>query len=227
MSAQPVCIGTRVYATKSAALDAIRCIRNEVYARTYTLPWEDSYLRDLIELHPDAEEKIGSGIDYFEARQNIGGTIGFWIVRVDGSETDFSFIRCLTPASHDVRVRIAMRREVRDQIAEYRSEFFSLDTDQRCPITNDRLTPQTSHVDHYSPTFLNLAHAFAISIGGYPLIAVVAGDSVYGARFAFEGAAKVWRDYHLEKAQLRVVSRRANLSILRRGEKRERKDGAA
>lgn len=39
--------------------------------------------------------KIGCGIDHFETRENNshgGVTVGFWVIRKDGTDTDFSFI---------------------------------------------------------------------------------------------------------------------------------------
>jgi hypothetical protein len=49
----------------------------------------------------DGPGKIGVGIDHFETRINItngGRSVGFWAIRVDGTETDFSFIRAVNEA---------------------------------------------------------------------------------------------------------------------------------
>ncbi|MGO8059932.1 DUF3223 domain-containing protein [Rhizobium johnstonii] len=43
-----------------------------------------------------SEAKTGPGVSYFETRVNKtsgGSTIGFWVIRTDGSAIDFSFIR--------------------------------------------------------------------------------------------------------------------------------------
>ncbi|EAV44217.1 putative (AF322013) ID483 (Bradyrhizobium japonicum) [Stappia aggregata IAM 12614] len=51
---------------------------------------------------PAEESKIGSGVSYFETRinrTNGGRTIGFWVVRSDGTSLDFSFIKAIAWAS--------------------------------------------------------------------------------------------------------------------------------
>ena len=51
---------------------------------------------------PAEESKIGSGVSYFETRinkTNGGRTIGFWVVRTDGTSLDFSFIKAIAWAS--------------------------------------------------------------------------------------------------------------------------------
>jgi hypothetical protein len=47
---------------------------------------------------PAEETKMGSGVSYFETRinrTNGGRTVGFWVVRTDGTSIDFSFIKAI------------------------------------------------------------------------------------------------------------------------------------
>lgn len=54
-------------------------------------------LTALLKRHDERDEKIGSGIDYFEVNAAPDGYVGkcFWIVRTDGSRIDISFQHCL------------------------------------------------------------------------------------------------------------------------------------
>lgn len=98
--AKPVAVGPRQYPTKKAALDEIKAMLakypdNDPDAtpkgsRIVDDPDDEAFLRDLAPMHPDAEEKIGDGIDHFEVRVYDYGTRGFCIVRTDGTDTDFS-----------------------------------------------------------------------------------------------------------------------------------------
>ena len=45
--------------------------------------------------HPNAAEKIGVGIRHFTVEHAKGGTLCFYLTRLDGSHTDFSFLKCL------------------------------------------------------------------------------------------------------------------------------------
>jgi hypothetical protein len=210
-------IGDQVYRRKSDALDAIREVRDRVKAAGQPSLEEDEFLRDLVALHPDAQRKVGSGIDRFEVRRNLGNTDGFWIIRTDGTETDFSFVQCLYGASQEAKVRSAMRHAVIDQMQTARDNAFWSSSTLTCPITNVEITRETCHMDHDDPTFIEIADAFAGRHGGYEAIKTVAADGDIGRRFVDESLDEAWRAYHVEKAKLRAVSKKANLSVLRRG----------
>ena len=93
-------VGSRTFLLKKDAEDACR----EVLYRyapgdRVTDPADEQFLLDLLELHPQRDDKIGRGIDHFEIRTNpkFVKQRSFYLVRIDGSETDFSFVKCLRP----------------------------------------------------------------------------------------------------------------------------------
>jgi hypothetical protein len=51
-------------------------------------------LASLLERHPEASEKIGSGIDHFEVQSADFASQCFRVVRTDGTWARFSCIRC-------------------------------------------------------------------------------------------------------------------------------------
>jgi hypothetical protein len=209
-------IGTREYKTKTAAQEAIR----EVLYRyepgeVVTLPDDQEFLADLILNHPNPGSKIGVGIDRFEVRDNWG-THGFWIIRTDGTETDFSFVKCLHAPTRQQTVRVALRRAVMDLMIQFR-EAALRDGPAVCPITGDPIDDFNAHVDHYDPTFYELADAYVAERGGYDAFRVLdTADGVFGRRLADSLAEAAWQTYHETHANLRLVSKKANLSLLRR-----------
>lgn len=216
MARQPVLIGVLAFPSIRAAIEHMR----EVLYRydigdVVTRPEDVSLLADLVAMHPEAVTKIQMGIRHFEVRQNVA-TRGFWIVRVDGSDTDFSFYRAIRPPVHADRVRAALRRAVSPQVAAVRDAAFHGGAEVRCPITDDAITPETSHVDHAEPLFVDLADAFAAVEGGYEAIRVATADGAFGPALVDEGVHQRWQTLHAANARLRVVSVRANLSDLRR-----------
>ena len=56
---------------------------------------EELFLREIIQNHPEANIKIGCGIDHFEIRKTPWGNHCFIIIRIDGSIIDFSYLSCL------------------------------------------------------------------------------------------------------------------------------------
>ena len=58
--------------------------------------YDDKFLRELIQYHPNKDEKSGDGISYFfVAVDDTYKTRQFRFIRVDGSECVFSFYKCL------------------------------------------------------------------------------------------------------------------------------------
>ncbi|MFC8454022.1 DUF3223 domain-containing protein [Kitasatospora sp. NPDC057223] len=86
-------IGARRFRSRGAAEEAMRALLarysfNAVVDREE----DDRLLRDLLDLHPDAEEKVGAGVDFFRiVRTPRGNHKGLSAVQVDGTATDFSY----------------------------------------------------------------------------------------------------------------------------------------
>lgn len=56
---------------------------------------DSSFLSELLARHPEAEQKIGQGIESFHVRKADYGTRCFYVTRVDGTEEKFSARSCL------------------------------------------------------------------------------------------------------------------------------------
>lgn len=93
--AKPLTIGTRIFDTQAAAVESIREV---LYRHPLQVPIEGpdhAFLLDLLSKHPHATEKAGAGVKHFTVEKAKGGTQCFYITRVDGSRSDFSFMKCL------------------------------------------------------------------------------------------------------------------------------------
>jgi hypothetical protein len=118
MPRDPVLVGNRSFALKKDAEQACRDIlyRYEPGHRVAEIA-DEQFLLDLLELHPQRDEKFGCGVDHFEVRVNpkFVRQRTFYLVRVDRTETDFSFVKCLRSPSHRRLAMDAMRHEVSNQ----------------------------------------------------------------------------------------------------------------
>jgi hypothetical protein len=208
-------IGSREFRSKEQAKAAIREVLYRYELGESTNETDREFLSDLLRLHPDAGRKIGAGIKQFQVRNNTG-TRGFWVVRRDGTETDFSFLECLGASSHTQKVRDAMRHAIADQRDEFRNKVFAAG-DATCAITGVLLAHDTCHVDHFDPTFEVLADEFAFGEGGYEAVEVVSEDGMIGSRLVDGRLQKSWQEFHRTRARLRLVTKEANLGLLRRG----------
>jgi hypothetical protein len=207
-------IGGVKFKSKKAAQQSIRAVLYS-YAPGETLSRNHAaFILDLLDLHPESDLKVGCGVKLFTVQRNHPyNSVGFWIQRVDGSVTDFSYISCLSPPTPRKEVLSAMREEIHGQIREYRQAS----QETHCAITGEPINPDNSHVDHTIP-FIELAEAFSVE-DGTPLDDMSINETADGdvlTRLKDRDLAKRWQDYHREHARLRMVTATANLSRPRR-----------
>jgi hypothetical protein len=99
-----------------------RC--QEILKKGIILEEEKEFLNELIKNHPDYDLKKGKGILDFFIKMTEWGTKGFWIKRVDGSETDFSYKQCLTPRTYIQEIKTACRNAIEKDIISQKIEGF-------------------------------------------------------------------------------------------------------
>jgi hypothetical protein len=175
------------------------------------------FLLDLLAHHPRAAEEIGAGMASFSVRPlpRFPTTRGFWLTRVDGTETDWSFQLCLHgDPPHRTGVLRALRALVVGQVVEFKG--FSLRAGARCALTGVPLD-ETCHVDH-EPPFERLAEQFVAAHGGFGAFRLAPSLDGQSAPALADGAlAHEWQTFHRLHAGLRVVTAVANLGRTRRG----------
>ena len=100
---------------------------------------EASVIQDLLLLHPNANEKIGTGLKYIEVSLSPQKTHNcFFVVREDGSREDFSYKHCVSECSQERLIEkrrlSAYREAVQDQIINFR--FLKSKINARCELCN-------------------------------------------------------------------------------------------
>lgn len=180
----------------------------DLIARTvqwHSIRGEDGdIMRALIALYPWADEKTGAGIlDIYFGRSSFGG-VSLYIRRIDGSETDISWMKCID--GHDERKSIlgAFRAAIAPQVLDFRS-------DERrrgavCAITGEALG-EDAEVDHVV-SFADLVAAY-LAERGETLESVEVVDARGGIGSVLADP-RAWRLYHAERANLRMLSKSAH-----------------
>jgi hypothetical protein len=183
----------------------------------------DAVLRDLLEHHPEAAEKIGCGVDFFEvAVDETWKSRQFHAVRLDGTRTRFSYIACFE--SDAVRYAIqqakrALRNAIAPQIVAFRDARVRGGGRVVDEVTGELIPEGELHVDHAPPEFDKILHGWLAERGhSLAALAIVPhGDTSTPTHLADEAISLDWQRYHLDRARLRLVARQTNLSLLRRG----------
>lgn len=91
---KPLTIGGKHFDTQKAANLFVKGLLNSQPLMVAIPEPHYSFLCALISLHPRATEKIGKGIDHFTVENALHGTLCFYLTRVDGTRTDFSYFKC-------------------------------------------------------------------------------------------------------------------------------------
>lgn len=211
-------IGSREYPSKKAAQEAVRGVLYG-YSVGNIVDQEADHLLllDLLDLHEQADVKIGVGVESFVIAPPLQGPYpGFEVIRTDGTRIDFSYLACLKPPSYRQQVCAAMRVEVKDDVSAYFTARVTANT-----LVSDEsgraLDITDTHVSYYrGPSFVELAAAFAHEAGGWAAIELTTSSAPGRGQFTDRQLAKRWCEYHQEHAVLALLSSLENLRRPRR-----------
>lgn len=213
-------IGGVYYRSQQAIIERAKLLIHTAVLNQPLAGEAHAFVEDLLHKHERADEKIGAGIQHFEVRRGAMNSRCLWVIRTDGSETDFSYKLCIRPATPLGNFTAAARRAVAIQMIAFRDAWFEQyagpDGKVTCSITGERYSKAEVDVDHIAPqTFASILHAY-IEERGIDLthICYVQGDGVMLAMFADSKLTQDFARYHEARARLRVISQIANRIIL-------------
>jgi hypothetical protein len=217
----PIQIGANTFKSKSDAKNHARAIMERYSVNQIITGTDDIFLRDLIAIHPEADQKIGCGIAHFTSQIDPvwKTTRHFLIVRTDGSSTDFSFHTCIDGNNHRKDVLHALRHAIAEQVVYFARCAFICNPHPSCPYTGEILSPANCHVDHSPPeTFLNLVSCWMKQERlGYSDLQLVDNDDNQWVRVLRDDTlSSSWQRFHITNANLRIISPVANLSHVKR-----------
>ncbi len=215
-----IAIGSRTFSGVGDAKQFVRDIVVRYPDGAMASDMDAEFLSDLLELHPRCTEKVGAGIRGFKFDTNpeYTNTRTIFILRTDGSETDFSWIKCIDGETSKRLTKAALRNAVMDQIIAFKQQAF-VKMPVLCPETGEELTWQYSHVDHHAPkTFEVLIDEWldseGLSLDEIPISA--SRDRSFFRELTDERQRQSWHSFHDRHKQLRLLSPFANLSVAKR-----------
>lgn len=208
----------QVFKTKKSLREKCQGILKR-YNPGESLPHEDQrFLACLLTTyHPEADLKVGVGIRRIRVDRDGYGYKCFWLDRTDGSTTDFSFNSCITHPSLEKDAKAAFRNAIYPDIQDFKMKRMLEVT--HCEYSGDSLEDVEIHVDHKPPnTFdsllLNFMSSKGITWNDVPVSPT--HDGVAGSWLEDSELESEWREYHNANAELRLVSKRRNLSDIKK-----------
>ena len=196
--------------------------------KTITDGIEFEIMNKIISCHPCIERKIGQGYPKAYAFE-YNKMICVSVTLPDGTVDDLSWIECIENVVRLQKgmkpkreidnlaknVRGAMRNEINDQIMEFRRNAVK-DGKYVSELSGEVLDPMNTHVDHIIP-FDVIAGEWIEAQGGEKNIPIVDDKGSHrGYYLADQKQAQSWREFHRNKAQLRILSHFENLSTVKK-----------
>lgn len=175
------------------------------------------FLLSVFSNHSEWDSKKGIGIESISIINTFFKTRCFQLNRIDGTFTDISFTHSITNRSKINDVKRACRNAIKECISKFRDDnvVFGI---SKCPITNEILTQDNTHIDHYDLTFDTMFNLWVVKYNFDVLFSKVnvTKDNCFETYFTDEAVINHFVSFHNEKSKLRAVSKRANLSILKK-----------
>jgi hypothetical protein len=202
-------LGPFEYPSKQALLDGLKHFVRTADLGQITHPIAVQKLHLLLAMHPEADRKIGVGVDHFLLQRNVLAGRGLHVVRLDGTTDSFSYKRCITGVtqSHHGKVCEALRFAVRPQLDTFRAGLVWPVT---CAISHMEIAhPSDLHIDHKIP-FWRLLERFCMEHQVDLASLEVAGNGVTLALVDGE-VMTAFVAYHQRYAQLQPACRKSNV----------------
>lgn len=188
--------------TKTELVERIR----DIVARTISVvePDDTLFMIAVLRHHYEWSEKCGCGLHKLIVRNN-GGNRGFWIARTDGTQVDISWVVALNgqPSSKSDAVAAA-----RNAIAH---QTVLMSVPDACDLCGKQFVlGDRTHVDHTVPFDMLFTQWMAERGETYNTIRSV--STGVRREMSDPEQCESWVNFHLRRAQLRVVHARCNLS---------------
>ena len=180
----------------------------------------DFLINNIFPNHLRWKNKVGVGIDHIEVRPDGHYGKCFYLVRVDGTRTDISFVKSITPEEPIDYVNRACRTAVEGEIRELRE---SITLPYTCPITGEIIWDMSNiHIDHFDLTFDELFNEWIKDKDINELYKKTLDSSKDNNTITYfddEEIIKDFVEFHNNHTHLRAVYKKANLGELKKKRK--------
>lgn len=227
---KPIQIGKLKFETKKDSLAHFKRILNSYDFGDKLNPKDLEDVCELLKIHEKSKEIIGTGIKEVKIAEVRYHTKCFNLIRDDSSTDIVSYTKCInggfTPLTKFSRT---CRDLIYEDLKNVKLEYFKSNSEKgqvKCQETGELCKWEDLNVDHRQPNtfsviidrFIEVKH---LDINDVEYEEVL--DSVYN--FKDKNLAKDFREYHKDKANLRLVKKTNNLGRSHQGRLgRQKKD---
>jgi hypothetical protein len=173
------------------------------------------FFTNLLQNHPECDEKIGAGVDYFFIEPNALNIqyYGINIHRLDGTDIDFSWTYCCNFKPRTPRENLI--KAMREAVKNYTSAYKKTHTRLICNFCKTEDEPYSKyHVDHDEISFKSLTDNF-LKLWTKSVPVLFDSCEIYKLTIfkpidvEFETS---WVKYHNDNCSFQILCRSCNLS---------------
>lgn len=212
-------IAGKTFKSKATLINYLKFVLNNQPVHTNLSGEWFNVVDGVLRLHESYKEKVGVGGYELFVQQCVVNprNRNFMIRREDGSTTDFSYYKALTPDNKASEIKRALRHLVQDQSINFKNDYFENYADSKgrvlCASTGLKVTKKSSHVDHYPLQFDEIVSSW-FKLNNLKLDDVCLVPSFDNQRqplLSDEQLIQSFYTYHSEVASYRVVLAAVNL----------------
>jgi len=176
-------------------------------------------INDVLKMHDCYDEKTQGGGYKIGVRTCLINPRNrqFYVLRADGSVTDFSYVKAISSQSKEGKIKDIFRAAINDQTIDYKDTYFNEFGDSKgyviCPETNLKVRKKDSHIDHYPKQFNEIVKDFIDihNISSESLVIHHPGDNATVWIMEDQELLNKFVEYHHEVAEYRIVLNKVNL----------------
>lgn len=220
-------IGQKQFKTKKEAITHFKEILNSYNFQEKVSKEHFDDIIELLKYHP-SKSKLTESIDTIIVDKVKFNTKAFHYLNADGEFEAFSYLKCINGDNSAIqKFAKTCRDAVQDDIFSVKQQYFKINSNKgrvKCQETGELCKWEELVVDHRQPnTFSVIVDRFieinSIDINSIEYIEVI--DGVY--KFSDDVIIEKFKNYHKEKANLRIVIKKVNSKRAHQGRLQQQK----
>ena len=211
--------GGKNFKTKASLTAYCKYVLNTTTVGTFLEgEWSD-VLSDVLRMHTRFTEKVGNGSFKIGVRVCPINPRNrqFFILREDGSDTDFSYVKAISESKDKLgRLKEALRASTKDQTVAFKNNYFKENQDGKgyvvCPETSLKIKLKDRHIDHYPKQFDEIVKEWSgeYNVSSEDVVMHPPGDNGTTWIIEDESLVESFQQYHLKNAEYRIVLNKVN-----------------
>jgi len=215
-----ITVGGKNFKTKQTLTNYCKFVLNNADLDSLLQGEWESVMNDVLNMHQDFHGKT-KGQPFkigVRACQINPMNRQFFILREDGTDTDFSYYKCISGKSKESRIKETLRACIKYQSDGYKEQYFFENADRQgyvaCAETGLKIRKRDSHIDHFPVQFDEIVKEWVdinnLRSEDIVLVKPSKDNSTFWP-FEDQELLQSFLDYHQKVATYRIVLNKVNL----------------